>query len=214
MRLHILNYDLELRSIAEANVQQAFVDILDNDVINPLVSLKVSQGVFVHVDNLIMIGPSGRKREIKRESGWRRISRDLLQIMPIMQRTQSRFYSRHTSRNITLGNVFTLQLFSTFLGQDVLNKGSKSMSQSHLVVVGKFRGHSILPSLKQVLPVSRFQLHLLKQTSELAFDDDCRWAVSHLNTLRLQRAEHLGDGYDVSDILCRDAALIAANIVS
>jgi hypothetical protein len=122
MRLHILNYDLELRSIAEANVQQAFVDILDNDVINPLVSLKVSQGVFVHVDNLIMIGPSGRKREIKRESGWRRISRDLLQIMPIMQRTQSRFYSRHTSRNITLGNVLTSRLFSTFSSQDILNK--------------------------------------------------------------------------------------------
>ena len=49
-----------------------------------------------------------------------------------------------------------------------------------------------------------FQPRLLNQPSELAFDDDCRWAVSHLNTLRLQRAENLGDGYDVSDILCDD----------
>ena len=48
MRLHILNYSLELRSIVEANIQQAFVDILDNDVIDPLVSLKVSQDLFIH----------------------------------------------------------------------------------------------------------------------------------------------------------------------
>lgn len=88
------------------------------------------------------------------------------------------------------------------------------MSQPHFVVAGKFRGYSGLPSLKQVLPVSRFQLHLLKQTSESEFDDDCRWAVSHLNTLRLQRVEHLGDGYDVSDILYCGATLIAAIVVS
>ena len=88
------------------------------------------------------------------------------------------------------------------------------MSQPHFVVVGTFRMYPSLPSLKQVLSVSQFRLHLLKQPSELAFDDDCRWAVSHLNTLRLQRAEHLGDGYDVSDILCCGATLIAANVVS
>lgn len=60
--MHILNYGLELRSIAEANIQQAFVDILDNDVINPLVSLKASQGLFVHVDNLIMWPSVGNGR--------------------------------------------------------------------------------------------------------------------------------------------------------
>ncbi len=49
-----------------------------------------------------------------------------------------------------------------------------------------------------------FQLRLLNQLSKLVSDDDCRWAVSHLNTLRLQRAENLGDGYDVSDMLCYD----------
>ncbi len=32
-------------------------------------------------------------------------------------------------------------------------------------------------------------------------DDDCRAAVGRLNTFRLMRAENLGDGYDVSDIL-------------
>jgi hypothetical protein len=34
-------------------------------------------------------------------------------------------------------------------------------------------------------------------------DDDCRLAVGRLNSLRLMRAESLGDGYDVSE-LCYD----------
>jgi hypothetical protein len=107
MQLHILNYDVELRSNAEANIQQAFVDILDNDVIKPLVSSKASWGLLVRADNLIM-GPSGRKRKMRQGNGLRKISTDLLRTMPNMQRTQSRCSSRHTSRNITLGNMFTL----------------------------------------------------------------------------------------------------------
>ena len=59
--MHILNYDVELRSIAESNIQQAFVDILDNEVIKPLASLKASRGLLVRANNLI-IGLSGRKR--------------------------------------------------------------------------------------------------------------------------------------------------------
>ncbi len=42
MRLHILNCGLEPTAVAEANTQQAFVDILDNDVIKPLTTLKAS----------------------------------------------------------------------------------------------------------------------------------------------------------------------------
>ena len=83
MRLYILNYSLELRSIVEADIQQTFVDILDNDVINPLVSLKVSQDLFIQVEDPI-IGPSDRKREIGQESGSRKISTDLLRTMRIM----------------------------------------------------------------------------------------------------------------------------------
>ena len=41
--LHILDRVLELISITEASNQQAFVDILDNDVIEPLKLLKVGQ---------------------------------------------------------------------------------------------------------------------------------------------------------------------------
>ena len=43
MRLHILHCGLEPTGVAEANTQQAFVDILDEDVIKPLVAFKVSE---------------------------------------------------------------------------------------------------------------------------------------------------------------------------
>ena len=46
MRLHSLGRVLELTGVPEANTQQAFVDILDNDVIKPLETLKVSQPRF------------------------------------------------------------------------------------------------------------------------------------------------------------------------
>lgn len=46
MRLHSLDRVLELTGVPEANTQQAFVDILDNDVIKPLETLKVSQPRF------------------------------------------------------------------------------------------------------------------------------------------------------------------------
>ena len=43
MNLHILNCGLGSIAAAEANTQQAFVDILDNDVIRPLTTFKASQ---------------------------------------------------------------------------------------------------------------------------------------------------------------------------
>ncbi|KAH9017672.1 hypothetical protein EDB85DRAFT_2015103, partial [Lactarius pseudohatsudake] len=43
MHLHTLNCGLRLTAVAEASTQQAFVDIVDNDVIKPLRTLKVSQ---------------------------------------------------------------------------------------------------------------------------------------------------------------------------
>jgi hypothetical protein len=43
MRLHILNCGRELTAIAEAKVQQEFVDILDNGIIKPLATFKVSE---------------------------------------------------------------------------------------------------------------------------------------------------------------------------
>jgi hypothetical protein len=48
------------------------------------------------------------------------------------------------------------------------------------------------------------QLGLLNKSSASVSEDDCREAVATLNRLRLLRAEDLGEGYDVSDILCCD----------
>ena len=42
-RSRVLICDTMLTGLAEANTQQAFVDILDNDVIKPLQILKVSE---------------------------------------------------------------------------------------------------------------------------------------------------------------------------
>ena len=44
MRLYILNGDLEPTGFTEVDIQQDFVDVLDNDVIKPLMKLKVGQG--------------------------------------------------------------------------------------------------------------------------------------------------------------------------
>ena len=41
-RLHALNFDLEPTAVAEANTQQAFLDMLENDVIRPITTFKVS----------------------------------------------------------------------------------------------------------------------------------------------------------------------------
>jgi hypothetical protein len=61
MHLHILNCGLEPIAIAEANNQQAFVDILDNDVIKPLTRQKVSQEHLVRAGiSVLRIGRSGR----------------------------------------------------------------------------------------------------------------------------------------------------------
>ena len=42
--MHILNCGLEPTAVAEANTQQAFVDILDNDVIKPLKNVEGKLG--------------------------------------------------------------------------------------------------------------------------------------------------------------------------
>ena len=85
MRLHILNRGLEPTSIAEANTQQTFVDILDSDVIKPLRILKVSQeGLTLAEIPVLMIGLSGRNRKMRQESGSRKISKNPLLSMLIM----------------------------------------------------------------------------------------------------------------------------------
>ena len=85
MYLHILNRGLESTKIAEANTQQTFVDMLDNDVIIPLRVLKVSQEYPTLAEILVlMIGKSGRNRQKRQENGSRKISKNPLLSMLIM----------------------------------------------------------------------------------------------------------------------------------
>lgn len=76
--------------MAEANTQQAFADILDNDVIKPLAMLKASEEPFFWVKiSVLTMGSLKRKRKTRQESELRKISRVLPRIMPTMRRTQS-----------------------------------------------------------------------------------------------------------------------------
>ncbi len=97
MRLHILDCGLGPTAIAEANTQQVFMDILDNDVIEPLSALKVSQEHLIREGIPVLIrGRSGRKRKMRQESGLKMISINRPRNMLIMQRIECRSCSRHT----------------------------------------------------------------------------------------------------------------------
>ncbi|KAI9460478.1 Rho GTPase activation protein [Lactarius psammicola] len=122
----------------EANTQQAFVDILDNDVIKPLATLKETED---------------QKRE--------RIEEDL--------NKSAANYADYAENTISkLQQAYFKKYHPRFGGN----------------VSAAFHGRREV--LREPEPAK----------SEGVSDDACRWSVSHLNTLRLQRAENLGDGYD------------------
>jgi hypothetical protein len=62
-RLNILNIEPEPMAVAEANAKQAFVDILDGDVIKPLAAFKVNeQDLIWACIFLIVDDPEGHHR--------------------------------------------------------------------------------------------------------------------------------------------------------
>ena len=88
--LHFLHFHSRLTTEAEANAQQAFVDILDNDVIKPLVLLKASEEPFILAEiTLLTTGSPNRKRKTGKGSESGKISRFLPRNMQTMRRTQS-----------------------------------------------------------------------------------------------------------------------------
>jgi len=89
--LHILNRGSEPTAVAEANTQQAFVDILDDDVIKPLAMLKASHRKLLGSAEIpvLITASSERKRKIRQESGLRKISGNPPRNMPTVQGTQS-----------------------------------------------------------------------------------------------------------------------------
>ena len=120
----ILKCGLKLTDITETNAQQAFVDILENDVIIPLVRLNVSEELLLQEDiPVLIIGWSQRHRMMWQESGSRKISRNLLLSTLITQRTISR------SRNTALGNTF-YSTDGSRRSQDVPNRRLRSQQEA------------------------------------------------------------------------------------
>jgi hypothetical protein len=74
---------------ADTDTQQAFVDILDNDVIKPLEMLKASSPFVSAESSILTIGSLKRKQKIRQGSKLRKISRIPPRNTPIMRRTQS-----------------------------------------------------------------------------------------------------------------------------
>jgi hypothetical protein len=66
--------DLNLISIVETQVRQAFLNTLIVDIINPLTALKVSEILFAGSSIFVSKLPK-RRRKIARESGSKKISR-------------------------------------------------------------------------------------------------------------------------------------------
>ena len=91
---YTLSCGLELTSIAEADTQQTFMDILDKDVIEPLTMLKVRQD-HIFCGEIPNEGLSGRKEQLGQESGLSKFSQNPPRHILILQRTQSRGSSRH-----------------------------------------------------------------------------------------------------------------------
>jgi hypothetical protein len=55
MRLRLMNCSLKPTGVTEVNTQQAFVNILDNDVITRLIRLKVSEEILLQEDIPVLI---------------------------------------------------------------------------------------------------------------------------------------------------------------
>jgi hypothetical protein len=123
-----------------------------------------------------------------------------------MRRTVSQSSSKHTRGNINPSNMITPPMFRNVLRM-FQTEGLGGGCRPYFVVSGKISGNQNLPRLPHLMKVlltspAVFQPRLLNRPSVSVSDDDCREAVADLNHRRWMRAEDLGDGYDVSDILC------------
>ncbi|KAH9057712.1 hypothetical protein EDB87DRAFT_1578446 [Lactarius vividus] len=154
----------------EADAQQAFVDILDNDVIKPLTNLKASQELLVlaEIPVLIIGYLKGNRRSDKEAS-----------------RERSRGIRRKICRPRREHN------FEAPAG--ILEEISSS-GVPNKRIGGK--GSALFRDRQEDTPISTPVRELDPSKSEEVFDDDCRRAVGFLNTLRLKRVESLDDAYD------------------
>jgi hypothetical protein len=145
MRLNILNFGPEPTVVAEANAQQAFVDILSVDIIKPLATFKVNEQESHLGMHLSDNRQPGRKPQIRQESELRRISRCPPRCLLIMLRIESWSSKRHTSSNITLGNMLAPTMTFSVL---------RTFQTTGFVVSRTVRMNLSVQNLKTVLPTN------------------------------------------------------------
>ncbi|KAH9014678.1 hypothetical protein EDB84DRAFT_1443744 [Lactarius hengduanensis] len=158
------------RAVAEASTQQAFVDILDNDVIKPLRTLK---GVLV----LTIRSWKETKDETRK-----RIEEDL--------KGTAAKYADYAENTISKLQRAYLQ---KYYPQQCAH--STDASRCPQDVPNKMFGGKVSALFRSRKEDSR-DPEPTKSGSEEVSDDDYRRAVGRLHTLRLIRAENLGEGYD------------------
>ncbi|KAH9032140.1 hypothetical protein EDB85DRAFT_1890802 [Lactarius pseudohatsudake] len=161
----------------EANAQQAFVDVLDNDVIKPLVTLKASQECLAQE----------MQDEIRT-----RIEEDL--------KKSAAQYANHAENTISkLQQAYLKKYFPRECARSIDDlRGHRDIPTNKRFgdkVSGLFRGRR--EDLREPGPAKPTK----PPKSEEVSDDDCRRAVSQLNIFRLKRAETLGEGYDCLEAL-------------
>ncbi|KAH8994650.1 hypothetical protein EDB83DRAFT_2559309, partial [Lactarius deliciosus] len=167
--------------VAEADAQQAFVDILDNDVIKPLTNLKASQELLVlaEIPVLIIGYPKGNRRSDK-EAGRGR-SRGI-------RREICRPYREH---NFEAPAGILEEISSSGVPNKRIGGKSSALFRDRQEDTPASTPVRELEPSKSEEGISR-----ITPGFHLVFDDECRRAVGFLNTLRLKRVENLDDAYD------------------
>ncbi|KAH9007771.1 hypothetical protein EDB83DRAFT_696401 [Lactarius deliciosus] len=177
----------------EANAQQAFVDVLDNDVIKPLVTLKASQ------ECLVGRHPCSDNRTI-----WKEMQDEIRTRIEEDLKKYAAQYVNHAENKIS-------KLQQAYL--------KKYFPQECANSIDDLRGHRDIPTNKRfgdkVQVLFRGRREDLREAgpakptkppkSDEVSDND--WAVSQLNIFRLKRAETLGEGYD-----CLEAFVLTTTV--
>ncbi|KAH8996989.1 hypothetical protein EDB86DRAFT_3243261 [Lactarius hatsudake] len=167
------------RAVAEASTQQAFVDILDNDVIKPLRTLKVSQKHLVRKGVPVL---TIRVWKETKDETRKRIEEDL-------KGTAAKYadYAENTISKLQRAYL------KKYYPQQCAH--STDASQCPQDIPNKRFGGRVSALFRSRREDSR-DPEPTKSGSEEVSDDDYRRAVGRLHTLRLIRAENLGEGYD------------------
>ncbi|KAN0140320.1 hypothetical protein V8E53_002216 [Lactarius tabidus] len=155
----------------DADVQQAFMDILANDVIKPLEMLKTRNLIKENLEQ------SAENYAYHAKHSVSKLQQAYLRKYQPQQDAPSANVSQHPQD--VPNKRFGGKVSGLFRGLREDSRAPEPPSEECNVVV-----------------IHGFQLGLLSQTSVLVSEDDCRDAVIDLNKLRWVRAESLRDGYD------------------